>query len=88
MRRGVVHFGGAATTVLPNPCARDEAQEIAISSSRPRGGPSPCANASDPFLLGASLTYDADVSLMDTPSMFRAIQQGALQPGELVRPRK
>ena len=26
----------------------------AISSSRPRGGPSPCANASEPFLLAAS----------------------------------
>jgi len=44
----------SAKTVLVTPDVLMKRSRSAISSSRPRGGPSPCANASEPFLLGAS----------------------------------
>ena len=57
---GIVVMRGGVMHVRRQPHRVDDARVLmkrrmsAISSSRPRGGPSPCANASEPFLLAAS----------------------------------
>src|SRR5437899_13106383 len=68
VRRGIVHVG-VIQTVLPMPACLMKARRSAISISRPRGVPSPCAIASPlttPIGKSAAMIFQVACELINS----------------------